>query len=89
MIAGPLAEIVVSAIEKAKGFKVKDSFTTIYILVAVGVDDIVGSEIVELLIANTPERPRLSLVLSTYYVAAPGKIVAPLSTKPIGVAVKV
>ena len=87
--AGPPAEIVVPAIEKAEGFGVKNWPATVYTPVAVGVDGSVGSEVVEMPIANAPERPRPTLVLSTHCAAAPGEIVAPLSMKPVGAAVKV
>ena len=89
VIAGPPAEIEVPAIENAEGFGVKDWPATVYTPVAVGVEKNVGSEIVELPIANAPERPRLTLVLSTHCAAAPGEIVAPMSTNPVGAAVKV
>ena len=46
--AGPPAEIVIPAIEKAEGYWLKDWPATVNILVVVGVDDSVRSEIVEL-----------------------------------------
>ena len=46
--AGPPAETLVPAIEKAEGFGVKDWPATVNTPVAVGVDDSVGSEMVEL-----------------------------------------
>lgn len=40
---GPLAGIVIPAIEKAEGYEVKDWPTTVNISVAVGVDEVLGA----------------------------------------------
>ncbi len=88
-MAGPFAEMVVPAIEKAEGFGVKVWSATVKASVAEGVDAGVVREIVVLPIANAPDRSRLIVVPSTEIAGPPAEIIVPAIEKPEGFGMKV
>ncbi len=89
VMAGPSAEIVVPAMEKAEGFGVKVWPATVNAFVAKGVDEGSVRDIVVLPIANAPDSSRLMVVPSTVIAEPPAETMLPAMENAVGFGVKV
>ena len=87
--AGPFAERVVPAIEKAVGLGVNTWPATVYACAANGVDNGFVREIVVLPIANAPDLSRLMAVPATVTAGPPAETIVPATEKAEGLGVKV
>ena len=87
--AGPPADMVVPAMEKAKGFGVNVWPGTVNGEIGGNAGDGVGSEIIVPSIASAPDGPRLMILPVTVTAGPPAEIVVPAVEKAEGLWVKV